>query len=71
MIIFHYRLSQSKPIYFTSEEPDSLHADRSPYDYEPAEAKDSPGNPEVEFFHSGLPNAQNLIKKWIIKKRNL
>jgi len=43
-----------KPVYITPEEPDSLHADRSPYDFEPADTKESSLNPEVEFFQSGL-----------------
>jgi hypothetical protein len=28
---------QEKPVYYLPEEPDSLHGDRSPYSFEPAD----------------------------------
>ena len=33
--------SSSEPVYFISEDPDSLHADRSPYSFEPADTQQS------------------------------
>ena len=30
-------MPESSPVYFISEDPDSLHADRSPYSFEPAD----------------------------------
>merc|ERR1719206_1272099 len=34
--------SSSSPVYFISEDPDSLHADRSPYSFEPADTHSAP-----------------------------
>merc|ERR1719206_328877 len=34
--------SSSTPVYFISEDPDSLHADRSPYSFEPADTHSAP-----------------------------
>lgn len=36
-------LGQENSVYYTDEEPDSLHGDRSPYNYEPADT-------QVRFF---------------------
>jgi len=45
---------KGRPVYYVLEEPDSLHADRSPYDYEPADSRNSFPEPGIEFSHSGV-----------------
>lgn len=44
---------KGRPVYYVVEEPDSLHSDRSPYTYEPADSKNSFPDAGIEFSHSG------------------
>ena len=49
-----------RPVYYVVEEPDSLHADRSPYNFEPADNQDSFTGAVADFTHSGVsPANQN------------
>lgn len=44
---------KGRPVYYVVEEPDSLHSDRSPYTYEPADSRNSFPDAGIEFSHSG------------------
>jgi hypothetical protein len=48
---------KGRPVYYVVEEPDSLHADRSPYNFEPADNQDSFTDAVSDFTHSGVSPA--------------
>jgi hypothetical protein len=51
------KTQNGRPIYYVAEEPDSLHADRSPYNFEPADNQDSFTGAVADFTHSGVSPA--------------
>jgi len=55
-----------RPVYYVVEEPDSLHSDRSPYEFEPADTHTSLSSQVSDYTHSGLSQASSgdfLIKE--------
>jgi len=46
-----------RPVYYVVEEPDSLHSDRSPYDFEPADTHTSLSSHVADYTQSGLTQA--------------
>ena len=42
-----------RPVYYVVEEPDSLHSDRSPYEFEPADTHTSLSSQVSDYTHSG------------------
>lgn len=48
---------KGRPVYYVVEEPDSLHADRSPYNFEPADNQDSFTDTVSDFTHAGVSQA--------------
>merc|ERR1711953_587499 len=49
--------NQGNPVYYVVEEPDSLHSDRSPYDFEPADTHTSLSSTVSDYTQSGLTHA--------------
>jgi len=49
--------SEGRPVYYVVEEPDSLHSDRSPYDFEPADTHTSLSSHVADYTQSGLTQA--------------
>merc|ERR1712241_1380999 len=55
-----------RPVYYVVEEPDSLHSDRSPYEFEPADTHTSLSSQVSDYTHSGLKASSSgdfLIKE--------
>jgi len=48
---------EGRPVYYVVEEPDSLHSDRSPYDFEPADTHTSLSSHVADYTQSGLTQA--------------
>jgi len=48
---------KGRPVYYVVEEPDSLHSDRSPYDFEPADTHTSLSSHVADYTQSGLSQA--------------
>ena len=45
--------NSGNPVYYVVEEPDSLHSDRSPYDFEPADTHTSLSSQVADYTQSG------------------
>ena len=51
--------NSGNPVYYVVEEPDSLHSDRSPYDFEPADTHTSLSSQVADYTQSGYKNKPN------------
>ena len=49
-----------RPVYYVVEEPDSLHADRSPYNYEPADTQTSFSSAVADYTQAGANDPLGL-----------
>jgi len=57
--------NSGNPVYYVVEEPDSLHSDRSPYDFEPADTHTSLSSQVADYTQSGYnkPNSGEFVIK--------
>ena len=55
-----------RPVYYVVEEPDSLHSDRSPYEFEPADTHTSLSSQVSDYTHSGK---ETLLKRFLWFKK--
>lgn len=58
--------NSGNPVYYVVEEPDSLHSDRSPYDFEPADTHTSLSSQVADYTQKGLkkkPNSGDFVIK--------
>merc|ERR1719225_2432848 len=59
---------EGRPVYYVVEEPDSLHSDRSPYDFEPADTHTSLSSTVSDYTQSGL--TQKNSGDFVIKEHS-
>jgi len=60
--------NQGNPVYYVVEEPDSLHSDRSPYDFEPADTHTSLSSQVADYTQSGY--TQKNSGDFVIKEHS-
>merc|ERR1719225_398912 len=59
---------EGRPVYYVVEEPDSLHSDRSPYDFEPADTHTSLSSQVADYTQSGY--TQKNSGDFVIKEHS-
>ena len=59
-----------RPVYYVVEEPDSLHSDRSPYTYEPADIQTSISSQVADYTNNGVSlTKQQSPSNYVIKEQ--
>ena len=57
-------------MYYVVEEPDSLHSDRSPYDFEPADTHTSLSSQVADYTQSGYNSQHTNSGDFVIKEHS-
>jgi len=62
--------NSGNPVYYVVEEPDSLHSDRSPYDFEPADTHTSLSSQVADYTQSGYNSQHTNSGDFVIKEHS-